>query len=150
MKITKQVAGKRVDVPVEEVWDSICRILRHAMLITRRGEAEEKYLQTRLSFLEERLNDIKGLAFHYRRSPHKSIVEDVIMDNRGYLVWSLYTNGITHLRGVYTEEKKGQAYVAAADTKHEAQTVRSWVEEIELNSFFCELPNRPERKPNGL
>lgn len=72
------------------------------------------------------------------------------MCGRAYLVWSLYTNGMTHLRGVYTEEKKSQAYDAAVETKHEAQTVRSWVEEIQLNSFFCELPNRPERKPNGL
>ncbi len=78
MKITKQVAGKPVEIPPEEVWDSVCKILRSASLVVRRGEGEEKYLQTRLNFLEERFRDIEGLAFHYKRSPYGIIVADII------------------------------------------------------------------------
>lgn len=68
--VTRMVAGKEIEVPLEECWDSICKVLRIARLLTCPGG--EKHRDARLAFLAERLADIEALGFHYKRCPYSS------------------------------------------------------------------------------
>ena len=64
MKVTKMVAGKDVEVPINEVWDSICKVIRLARLVAAANRpAEEQYLKIRVAFLEERLKDLENRSF---------------------------------------------------------------------------------------
>ncbi len=65
MKITKMVAGKKVDVPIESVWNSICKVIRLARLASFRSDETDylKFHEARISFLKERLDDFDGLTF---------------------------------------------------------------------------------------
>lgn len=78
-KITRMVAGKEVEVPIEEVWDSICKILRLARLVTYPGENGTKHRDTRLAFMSERLNDIENMEFHYRRNAYSSNMKEMFL-----------------------------------------------------------------------
>lgn len=73
-RITRMQAGKDVDVPIEEVWDSICKVLRIARLLT--SPNGEKYQEARLAFLAERLCDIESLSFHYCRRPFSTNIAE--------------------------------------------------------------------------
>ena len=62
-KITKQIAGKHVEVPVDDVWLTICKVVRLCRIAVAPGVSGD-IQQTRLAFLEERLQDLDGLSFH--------------------------------------------------------------------------------------
>jgi hypothetical protein len=74
MKVTKMVSGKEVEVPLEQVWDSICRIISRARLAVSRGSDYEKYQKSRIDWLEERLDDVDGLTFHDSKQSFKKPV----------------------------------------------------------------------------
>lgn len=67
LKIVKRRGGKEYRVEVDEVWDSLCKILRICRLLTCPGH--EEYRDARLAFLAERLTDLEGLEFRYKRHP---------------------------------------------------------------------------------
>jgi hypothetical protein len=67
MLISKMVKGKEEEVDIEECWDSICKILRIARILTCPGG--KQYEQTRLAMMCERLQDLEGLNFHYKSHP---------------------------------------------------------------------------------
>jgi hypothetical protein len=67
MLVSKKVAGKDVEVPLEECWDSLCRMVRICWLLTCVGGKDSE--QIRLAFLRERMNDLEGLHFHYKMHP---------------------------------------------------------------------------------
>lgn len=75
--VTRMVAGKEVDVPIEEVWDSICKALRICRLLTCPGG--EKYQEARLAFLSERMSDLEGVGFHYVRHPYSINLREVFV-----------------------------------------------------------------------
>ncbi len=65
-KVTKMVAGKEEEVPIEQVWDSICKVIRLARVLTSRDPEGDKYREARIAFLKERLEDLEMLEFHYK------------------------------------------------------------------------------------
>jgi hypothetical protein len=65
--ITRMIGGTEVDVPLDECWDSICKVLRIARMLTCPGG--EKHQEARLAFLAERLSDLESYGFHYVRHP---------------------------------------------------------------------------------
>lgn len=65
--ITRMIQGVEEEVHIDEVWDSICKILRISRLLTCPGG--EEYQVTRLGFLAERMNDLENLSFNYKRNP---------------------------------------------------------------------------------
>lgn len=62
MYVSKMIEGKRVEVPIDEVWDAICRVIQLAQLLA--CPAGEQYQVARLAYLTERLNDLDGLEFN--------------------------------------------------------------------------------------
>jgi len=68
IKITKMVAGKEVEVPPEKVWNSISKVIHLARLASFRGNEDDikyqKWHESRVAFLKERLEDLQGLTFH--------------------------------------------------------------------------------------
>ena len=65
--VTRMRAGKEVEIPLEECWDSICKVIRIARLLTSPGG--EQYEATRLAFLAERMSDLQDLSFNYKSNP---------------------------------------------------------------------------------
>lgn len=69
-RLTQKINSKDVELPIEEHWDSICKILRLAKLIIL---DEPQYLEIRREWLKERMKDIKGVKFHYKDNPQSSV-----------------------------------------------------------------------------
>lgn len=63
-KITKQVDGKHVEVDIDNYWETICRVICLARIMTTPSVDGDKYLIERLAHLSERLEDLKGISFH--------------------------------------------------------------------------------------
>lgn len=69
-KITKQVNGKHEEVPIEELWDSICKVIRKARVAAATSASDPAdYLARRMSALCERLEDLDGYTFHDKIGP---------------------------------------------------------------------------------
>lgn len=93
--IQKKVAGKAVEVDLDEVWDSICKILRIARLLTNGHDPNNaKYVNSRLAMLAERLCDLEGLSFAYKKNnyfsniwenfvPEYKTPEEFFVDDKG-------------------------------------------------------------------
>lgn len=62
MKVTKQVAGKPVDVPLEEVWPTIVKLVHLCRILN--GSDGEKFREIRCAFIQERMDDLKNRDFH--------------------------------------------------------------------------------------
>lgn len=64
-KITKKKAGVDIEIPIDKVWNSICRIIRLAQISSRCTQADQKqFTEFRLALLVERLEDIESMEFH--------------------------------------------------------------------------------------
>lgn len=78
--ITRMENGKNVDVPINEAWDSMCKIMRIARMLTNGGDYQrDEHLYARLAFLAERMSDLEGMTFRYRRSPYGANLEDLFV-----------------------------------------------------------------------
>lgn len=75
--LTRMVGGSEIEVPIEEVWDSLCKVIRLAWLVTCPNQPE--YLLARLHYLHERLADLEGITFNYKRRLYGSNIGDEII-----------------------------------------------------------------------
>lgn len=59
--ITKMKGGETIPVPIDEVWDSIVKVIHLARLASFE---ESPHNEVRRAFLRERLEDLEGLTFN--------------------------------------------------------------------------------------
>lgn len=75
-------AGKMEEVDLDEHWDAICKILRICRLLTspNHSSRSDYELQTvRLAFLSERMSDLEGVNFFYRRQSYGINLEEMFV-----------------------------------------------------------------------
>lgn len=62
MRCTRIKAGKEIEVPLEQVWNSIVKVIGRARLLC--NPDDESYIPIRRAYLNERLRDLEDISFH--------------------------------------------------------------------------------------
>ena len=75
-------AGNIVEIDLDEHWDTICKILRICRLVTspnHTSKSDYEMQSTRLAFLAERMSDLEGITFYYKRRPFESNIDEIFV-----------------------------------------------------------------------